>query len=75
MADIYLLNKNYDAAAAEETRFLSTRPDDVIALNNLAWITQQRGDFAKARELAEKAVATAPPTAPGPGWSRIRWAG
>ena len=67
LADIYLLNKNYDAAAAEETRFLATRPDDVIALNNLAWITQQRGDLAKARELAEKAVAAAPPAAPATG--------
>ena len=39
----------------------------MVALNNLAWLNQQRGDLKKARELAEKAVAAAPPTAPATG--------
>jgi putative PEP-CTERM system TPR-repeat lipoprotein len=67
LADVYLLDKKYDAAASEETRILSQRPNDPVALNNLAWLHQQRGDLAKARELAEKAVAAAPPTAPATG--------
>ena len=67
LADVYLLDKKYDAAASEETRILSDRPDDVVALNNLAWLHQQRGDLDKARELAEKAVAAAPPTASATG--------
>jgi cellulose synthase operon protein C len=70
LADIYLLEKKYDAAASEETRILSQRPNDPISLNNLAWIHQQRGDLAKARELAEKAVAAAPATAPATGLIR-----
>ena len=67
LADVYLLDKKYDAAASEETFILSKRPNDVVALNNLAWLYQQRGDLAKARELAEKAVAVAPPSAPATG--------
>jgi tetratricopeptide (TPR) repeat protein len=67
LADVYLMNKRYDAAASEETRILSQRPNDPVALNNLAWLHQQRGDLGKARELAEKAVAVAPPTAAATG--------
>jgi len=67
LADVYLLNKKYDNAVAEETRILSQQPNDIVALNNLAWLNQQRGDLGKARELAEKAVAAAPPTAPATG--------
>ena len=60
LADVYLLDKKYDNAVAEETRILSQQPSDMVALNNLAWLNQQRGDLGKARELAEKAVAAAP---------------
>ena len=67
LADLYLLEKKYDAAASEETRILSQRPNDPIALNNLAWLHQQRGELPKARELAEKAIAAAPPSAPATG--------
>jgi predicted Zn-dependent protease len=67
LADAYLLDKKYDNAASEETLILSQRPNDVVALNNLAWLNQQRGDLGKARELAEKAMAAAPPTAPATG--------
>ena len=33
---------------------------DAAALNNLAWLYQQKGDLAKARGLAERAIAAAP---------------
>ncbi len=67
LADVYLLDKKYDAAASKETFILSERPNDLVALNNLAWLNQQRGDLGKARELAEKAVAVAPPSAAATG--------
>jgi Flp pilus assembly protein TadD len=41
-------------------RIVSEHPADAAALNNLAWLYQQTGDLAKARELAERAVAAAP---------------
>jgi tetratricopeptide (TPR) repeat protein len=31
-----------------------------VALNNLAWLFQQKGDLAKTRGLAEKAIIAAP---------------
>jgi Flp pilus assembly protein TadD len=39
---------------------VAERPTDAPALNNLAWLVQQKGDLAKARGLPEQAVATAP---------------
>ena len=42
------------------TKLIKARPGDPVALNNLAWLYQQKGDLAKAREMAERAVAAAP---------------
>ena len=52
--------KKYDDAIAEYTRVVAEHPADAAALNNLAWLYQQKGDLAKARRLAEQAVAAAP---------------
>jgi Flp pilus assembly protein TadD len=60
LADFYIASKKYDLAIAEETRLLAERANDPVALNNLAWLSQQAGDLAKAREFAEKAAAIAP---------------
>ena len=35
-------------------------PTDLSALNNLAWLYQRQGEFTKARELAERALAISP---------------
>jgi len=48
------------AKAAEHYRaILEQRPDDVLSLNNLAWIYQQNGD-ARGMELARRASRLAP---------------
>ena len=60
LASLYLDEKKYDDAIAEYSRIVSERPTDAPSLNNLAWLYQQKGDLAKARELAERAVAAAP---------------
>ncbi len=60
LADFYIASKKYDLAIAEETRLLAEHAADPVALNNLAWLYQQVGDLAKAREFAEKAAAAAP---------------
>jgi Flp pilus assembly protein TadD len=61
LASFYLEQKKYDDAIAEYTRVIAERPADAAALNNLAWLYQQKGDLAKARGLAEQALAVAPP--------------
>jgi Tfp pilus assembly protein PilF len=62
LASLYLEQKKYDDAIAEYTSVLAEHPADAVALNNLAWLYQQKGDLAKARGLAEQAVAAAPRT-------------
>jgi putative PEP-CTERM system TPR-repeat lipoprotein len=48
-----------DDAVAHLQAVLDKRPNDAIALNNLAWVDQQRGD-PQARSLAERAYLLAP---------------
>jgi cellulose synthase operon protein C len=60
LADVYINNKKFDSAIGEEMLVLAERPNDPIALNNLAWLYQQKGDLAKAREFAENAAGIAP---------------
>ena len=45
---------------ANTIEFISDRPSDAAALNNLAWLYQQKGDLPKARQLAERAIGAAP---------------
>jgi len=60
LASFYIEQKKYDNAITEYTGVLAEHPADATALNNLAWLYQQKGDLAKARGLAEQAVAAAP---------------
>ncbi len=60
LAKLHLDQKKYDDAIAEYTRVVTESPTDAAALNNLAWLYQQKGDLAKARRLAEQAAAAAP---------------
>lgn len=48
---------------------LQKRPNDAVALNNLAWVYQSRGD-ARAKDLAQRAylLAPTPETADTLGW-------
>jgi putative PEP-CTERM system TPR-repeat lipoprotein len=60
LASIYLEQKKYDNAIDEYTRITADHPADSAALNNLAWLYQQKGDLVKARGLAERATAASP---------------
>jgi putative PEP-CTERM system TPR-repeat lipoprotein len=60
LASIYLEQKKYDNAIVEYTRITAEHPANSGALNNLAWLYQQKGDLVKARGLAERATAAAP---------------
>jgi putative PEP-CTERM system TPR-repeat lipoprotein len=60
LASIYLEQKKYDNAIDEYTRITADYPADSGAVNNLAWLYQQKGDLVKARELAERATAASP---------------
>jgi putative PEP-CTERM system TPR-repeat lipoprotein len=60
LALLYADQKKYDDAAVEYMRVVAEHPADAAALNNLAWLYQQKGDLAKARGFADQALATAP---------------
>lgn len=61
--------KQWTEAEATLAKILETDPRNGIALNNLAWVMQMRGD-RRARELAEKAylLMPTPQTADTLGW-------
>jgi tetratricopeptide (TPR) repeat protein len=63
LAALYLHRERYDEAIPQLTRLAAERPSDPTPLNNLAWLHQQRGDLAKARQLAERAFMIGPRTA------------
>jgi len=60
LASVYLAQKKYDEAITEYARIVAGRPADAMALNNLAWLYQRKGDLAEARRLAERAFTAAP---------------
>ena len=51
--------RRYDSAERNLQIALKSRPNDLVALNNLAWIYQQKGD-KRAREYAQRAFEQAP---------------
>jgi cellulose synthase operon protein C len=62
-----------DEAQSNLESVLAVRPSDAVALNNLAWIYQQK-QSPKARDLAEKAylLAPGPQTADTLGWILVQ---
>ena len=58
-ADLALGTKNYPAAVSQYEAVLQRAPDDVPALNNLAWTLGEMKD-PRALGFAERAVALAP---------------
>ncbi len=64
--------KRYDAAQKQFENVLAQQPNNVIALNNLAWLYQQKGDD-RARNLAQRAYmrAPTPETADTLGWIMV----
>lgn len=59
LASLDLQNRRFDEAERGLTAVLAKQPNDPAALNNLAWLYQQRND-PRARELANKAFLLAP---------------
>ena len=51
--------RRYDSAERNLQLALKAQPNDLVALNNLAWIYQQKGDH-RAREYAQRAFEQAP---------------
>ena len=59
LAQSALSKKDYASAARQYKELLDSEPNDVLALNNLAWIAGQLKD-PKALEYAERAYTLAP---------------
>jgi len=59
LSSLEVQNHQMDAAAAHLEALLAKRPDDAMALNNLAWIYQQRGD-PRAHRLALRSYLLVP---------------
>lgn len=59
LGDVALVRKSLDEARTRYEAALARSANNVIALNNLAWIAAQQKD-ARARSYAEKAYALAP---------------
>ena len=59
LASLDIAAKRYPGAERALQTVLDKRPNDAVALNNLAWVLQLRGD-ERARGLAQRAYAVAP---------------
>jgi putative PEP-CTERM system TPR-repeat lipoprotein len=69
LSEILLATERYSDAAIYLEQLLKKKPYDAVALNNLAWIYQQKGD-ARALNTARRAYVLAPnaQTADTLGW-------
>ena len=69
MSEIHLDTEHFDEAAVYLEMLLKKKPHDAVALNNLAWIYQQKGDD-RALPMARRAYVLAPnpQTADTLGW-------
>ncbi|HEY0183734.1 MAG TPA: XrtA/PEP-CTERM system TPR-repeat protein PrsT [Rhodopila sp.] len=69
-AEINIASGKFDEATRYLELILKQKPHDAIALNNLAWICQQKGDDARAQTLARQAYVLSPSaqTADTLGW-------
>jgi tetratricopeptide (TPR) repeat protein len=76
-ADVALALASYDIAAnrlpdarARLDAVLASQPNNAVALNNLAWVTQQQGDVNHAHALATRAylLRRSPQSADTLGW-------
>ncbi|MDE2229137.1 MAG: PEP-CTERM system TPR-repeat protein PrsT [Alphaproteobacteria bacterium] len=59
LADLYMSTANYPAAQTVLEGIVARNADDVVVLNNLAWIYANRGD-PRARQTAARAYALSP---------------
>ena len=59
IAQLYVRARNYNLAQAMFEKLAAERPNDVIVLNNLAWLYGRTND-PRGRKMAEKAYQLAP---------------
>ena len=74
LADAYFVDNESSKAIAHYERVIGLIPDDLNALNNLAWLYQERED-PRAIRLADRAAQLAPDNAAildTAGWSHFR---
>jgi len=62
LASLYQSSKQYDLAIKHYESVLANQPDNLIVLNNLAWLYSQQNN-PKALELAQQAYTKAPKSA------------
>jgi len=60
VADLYIFDGEPERALPHLRALLATDPEDVIALNNLAWVLLQHGDTLEALKFAKRAALLAP---------------
>ena len=60
LSGIDIAARRYDQARAELNVVLKTHPSEPNALNNMAWIEQQSGNLAGARQTAQRAYLLRP---------------
>ena len=70
VAEIAIATNKFDDAVNYLNMVLKQKPHDPVALNNLAWVYQQKGDDAKAQTFARQAyvLSPSPQTADTLGW-------
>ncbi len=70
LAEISISGNKLDDAAKYLEALLKQKPHDAVALNNLAWVYQQKGEDDKAQSLARQAyvLSPGPQTADTLGW-------
>jgi putative PEP-CTERM system TPR-repeat lipoprotein len=61
LTDLELTTRRYDDAATHLQQLLAKKPHDPVALNNLAWVYQEKGD-PQAKALAMQAYILLPGT-------------
>jgi cellulose synthase operon protein C len=60
LGSVALNDHNFDGAKKDFGLVLDKSPQNVVALNNLAWLAQKSGDLNAARSLAERAYLLSP---------------
>ena len=61
LATLLQITERFGESAEVYQKILTLQPDNVIAINNLAWITcEEQGKFQQALDLAEKGLKIAP---------------
>lgn len=60
LGSVALQGHNFDEAKKDFELVLDKSPQNVVALNNLAWISQKSGNLDAARALAERAYLLSP---------------